>query len=567
MLPGFDLALGFALLYISLIVLLPLSAAFLKTFTMTWAAFWDAVSSPRVVASYRLTFGASFAAALLNAFFGLIVAWVLVRYEFPFKRLIDALVDLPFALPTAVAGIALTAIYAENGWIGQWLPFKVSFTPLGVFVALVFIGVPFVVRTVQPVLEDVNRELEEAAATLGASRWQTFTKVILPIVLPALLTGFALAFARALGEYGSVIFIAGNMPMISEITPLLIITKLEQYDYAGATAIAVVMLVTSFAAAAGDQQPADLGAQAAGGCMNTLVLPTSEPAPRDAAAVARRSATVEAPWVRRVLIGAALLFLTLFLFVPLVTVFYEAFKKGWDVYLAAILEPDARSAIALTLLAAAISVPANLVFGVSAAWAIAKFDFRGKNVLLTLIDLPFCGQPGHRRPDLRAGVRAAGLVRQLVHRQRPEDHLRRARHRAGDDLRHLPLRRARADSADAGAGPGAGRGGARARRQRLADVLARHAAQREMGAAVRRDPVQRAGDGRVRRGQRGLGHIRGQTNTMPLHIEIVYNEYQFAAAFAVASLLALLALVTLGLKYFIEQRVKHQRRAVGDRAE
>ena len=246
-LPGFDLALGFALLYISLIVLVPLSAAFLKTFTMTWPAFWDAVSSPRVVASYRLTFGASFAAALLNALFGLIVAWVLVRYRFPFKRLIDALVDLPFALPTAVAGIALTAIYAENGVIGRWLPFKVSFTPLGVFVALVFIGVPFVVRTVQPVLEDVNRELEEAAATLGASRWQTFAKVILPIVLPALLTGFALAFARALGEYGSVIFIAGNMPMVSEITPLLIITKLEQYDVAGATAIAVVMLLISFA--------------------------------------------------------------------------------------------------------------------------------------------------------------------------------------------------------------------------------------------------------------------------------------------------------------------------------
>ena len=245
-LPGFDLSLGCALLYLGLIVLIPLSAAFLKTFTMTWPAFWEAVSSPRVVASYRLTFGASFAAALLNALFGLIVAWVLVRYRFPFKRLVDALVDLPFALPTAVAGIALTAIYAQNGLVGQWLPFKVSFTPLGVFVALVFIGVPFVVRTVQPVLEDVNRELEEAAATLGASRWQTFTKVILPIVLPALLTGFALAFARALGEYGSVIFIAGNLPMVSEITPLLIITKLEQYDVAGATAIAVVMLVISF---------------------------------------------------------------------------------------------------------------------------------------------------------------------------------------------------------------------------------------------------------------------------------------------------------------------------------
>jgi sulfate transport system permease protein len=245
-LPGFDLALGFALLYTSLIVLIPLSAAFLKTFTLTWQQFLDATTTPRVVASYRLTFGASFLAALLNAFFGLIVAWVLVRYHFPAKRLIDALVDLPFALPTAVAGIALTAIYAQNGLIGQWLPFKVSFTPLGVWVALVFIGLPFVVRTLQPVLEDINREFEEAAATLGASRWQTFTKVIFPILTPALLTGFALAFARALGEYGSVIFIAGNMPMVSEITPLLIITKLEQYVYAGATAIAVVMLVAAF---------------------------------------------------------------------------------------------------------------------------------------------------------------------------------------------------------------------------------------------------------------------------------------------------------------------------------
>jgi sulfate transport system permease protein len=230
----------------SLIVLVPLSAAFLKSFTMTWPAFWEAVASPRVLASYRLTFGASLAAALLNAFFGLVIAWVLVRYEFPAKRLVDALVDLPFALPTAVAGIALTAIWAQNGLIGQWLPFKVSFTPLGVFVALVFIGLPFVVRTLQPVLEDLSRELEEAAATLGASRWQTFRHVIFPILTPALLTGFALAFARALGEYGSVIFIAGNLPMVSEITPLLIITKLEQYDVPGATAIAVVMLAASF---------------------------------------------------------------------------------------------------------------------------------------------------------------------------------------------------------------------------------------------------------------------------------------------------------------------------------
>jgi sulfate/thiosulfate transport system permease protein len=245
-LPGFNLALGFTLLYLCFIVLIPLSAVFLKTFTVSWSTFVETVTSPRVVASYRLTFGTSLLAALVNAVFGLLVAWVLVRYRFPGKRLVDALVDLPFALPTAVAGIALTTLYASNGWIGKWLPFKVSYTPLGVFVALTFIGLPFVVRTVQPVLEDLQRELEEAAATLGASRLQTFAYVIFPALMPALLTGFALAFARALGEYGSVIFIAGNMPMISEITSLLIITKLEQFDYAGATGIAVVMLVTAF---------------------------------------------------------------------------------------------------------------------------------------------------------------------------------------------------------------------------------------------------------------------------------------------------------------------------------
>lgn len=249
-LPGFGLTLGFTLFYLALIVLIPLSAVFLKTFTMTWDAFWSAVTSARVMASYRLTFGASLIGALLNVLFGGIVAWVLVRYKFPCKRFIDALVDLPFALPTAVAGITLTALYSSNGWIGQYLEkvgIKVAFTPLGVVVALTFIGLPFVVRTVQPVLEDAERELEEAAASLGASPWQTFWRVILPNLVPALLTGFALAFARATGEYGSVIFIAGNMPMVSEITPLFIITKLEQYDYAGATAIAVVMLVASFA--------------------------------------------------------------------------------------------------------------------------------------------------------------------------------------------------------------------------------------------------------------------------------------------------------------------------------
>jgi sulfate transport system permease protein len=248
-LPGFGRSLGFTLFYLGLIVLVPLSAAFIKTAALTWDAFWGAVSSPRVVASYRLTFGAAFLAALINAVFGLLVAWVLVRYRFPGRRLADALVDLPFALPTAVAGIALTALYAPGGWIGSLLEpwgIKVAFTPLGVLVALTFIGLPFVVRTIQPVLEDLEPEFEEAAATLGANRLQIFTRVILPTLVPALLTGFALALARAIGEYGSVIFIAGNIPMVSEITPLLIITKLEQYDYRGATALAVVMLLISF---------------------------------------------------------------------------------------------------------------------------------------------------------------------------------------------------------------------------------------------------------------------------------------------------------------------------------
>jgi len=249
-LPGFGIALGFTVLYLSLVVLVPLSAAFQKTFTLSWDAFVAAVTTPRVLASLQLSFGAALAAALLNAIFGLLVAWVLVRYPFHGRRLVDALVDLPFALPTAVAGIALTAVYAPNGWIGKPLAdlfgVKVAFTPLGVLVALAFIGLPFVVRTVQPVLEDLERELEEAAQSLGATRAQTFVRVILPTVAPALLTGFALAFARAVGEYGSVIFIAGNMPMVSEIAPLMIVTKLEQYDVAGATAIAVVMLVASF---------------------------------------------------------------------------------------------------------------------------------------------------------------------------------------------------------------------------------------------------------------------------------------------------------------------------------
>lgn len=248
-LPGFGITFGVTVTYLALIVLIPLSGLFLRTATMSWADFWSTVSDSRALASYRLTFGASLVAAIINSFFGLIVAWVLVRYQFPGRKLFDAMVDLPFALPTAVSGIALTTLYSGNGWIGRWLEplgLKVTCSWLGVVVALTFVGLPFVVRTLQPALEDLEAELEEAAASLGASRWQTFRYVILPPIMPVLLTGFAMAFARALGEYGSVIFIAGNLPMKTEITPVLIYTKLEQYDYAGATAIALVILVSSF---------------------------------------------------------------------------------------------------------------------------------------------------------------------------------------------------------------------------------------------------------------------------------------------------------------------------------
>jgi sulfate transport system permease protein len=248
--PGFGLSLGVTLFYLCLIVLIPLSATVLKASTLTWHEFWHVVTSPRAMASYRLSFGGSLIGATINLFFGVLVAWALVRYKFPGKRLLDSLVDLPFALPTSVAGISLTAIYAPNGWLGKPLEsigIQVGYTRLGVAIALTFIGLPFVVRTVQPVLEDLDKELEEAAASLGAGRLQTFTRVLLPTILPAAITGFTMAFARAVGEYGSVIFIAGNMPMRTEITPLLIVTKLQEYDYAGATAIAVAMLVVSLA--------------------------------------------------------------------------------------------------------------------------------------------------------------------------------------------------------------------------------------------------------------------------------------------------------------------------------
>eukprot|EP01030_Chromulinospumella_sphaerica_P009556 gene9556-9366_t len=535
-LPGFNLTLGFTIFYLSLIVLIPLSALVFKTFTLTWDQFLAAVTGPRVMASYRLTFGASLIAASINVVFGLLVAWVLVRYKFFGKKIVDALVDLPFALPTAVAGISLTALLAGNGWVGQYLEplgIQLAFNPNGVVIALIFIGLPFVVRTVQPVLEDAEKELEEAATCLGATRWQIFTRVIFPSIAPALLTGFAMAFARAIGEYGSVIFIAGNMPMVSEITPLIIIGKLEQYDYAGATAVALVMLV--------------------GG-------PSLKASARRA-----QTGTTESSWVRYSLIGIALVFMFLFLVLPLAAVFTEALRKGFDAYFEALQEPDAWSAIRLTLITAAIAVPLNLVFGVAAAWAIAKYEFKGKAFLTTLVDLPFSVSPvvagliyvlmfgahGWFGPwlqahDIQIIFAVPGIVLATLFVTFPF---------IAREL--IPLMQAQGNDEEQAAIVLGATGWQTFWYVTLPNIkwgliygviLCNARAMGEFGAV-----------------SVVSGHIRGQTNTMPLHVEILYNEYQSVAAFAVASLLALLALVTLVIKSVIEWRHEQDTKAAADK--
>jgi sulfate transport system permease protein len=569
-LPGFGLTLGITVAYLSLVVLIPLAATFLKTASLDWSQFVRAVASPRVLASYRLTFFSALGGALINAVFGFLVAWVLVRYTFPFKRLVDAVVDLPFALPTSVAGISLAAVYAGNGWIGQFLEplgIKIAFTPAGVLVALTFIGLPFVVRTVQPVLEEFEREQEEAAACLGASRWLTFRRVVLPAVLPALLTGFALAFARALGEYGSVIFIAGNVPMKSEITSLLIITKLEQYDYAGATALAVVMLVVSFLMLLliNTLQWYLQRRTRRGRCAMSHDSAALSSVSRTASNAARRADPVTEPrLVRWVLTGIALLFLALFLVVPLVAVFYQALSKGIGFYLEALADPDAVSAIKLTLLTAAIAVPLNLVFGLAASWCIAKFEFKGKALLTTLIDLPFSVSPvvsglvyvllfgaqgwfGPWLQDHNVQIIFAvpGIVLATIFVTFPF---------VAREL--IPLMQAQGNDEEEAAHVLGASGWQTFRRVTLPNVkwgllygviLCNARAMGEFGAV-----------------SVVSGHIRGQTDTIPLHVEILYNEYNFSAAFAVASLLALLALVTLGLKLLAERHMSAELAAARD---
>ena len=574
-LPGFGLSLGITLAYLGLLVLIPLSTVIIKTSSMTWAQLWGTISSDRAIASYGLSIGGALIAAAINVVFGVIVAWVLVRYDFIGRRIVDALVDLPFALPTAVAGIALTATWAPNGWLGKHLHaigIDAAYSRLGVVIALTFIGLPFVVRTVQPVLAALDPRVEEAAATLGATRWQTFWRVIVPALRPAIVTGFALAFARALGEYGSVVFMSGNMPMKTEITPLLIMTKLEQFDYAGATALALVMLIASFAILIvingltwrrARRQAPDVRARppldelsgterGAGrghppGARLVIAPPGQRPLLRQ-----------EPTWVRWLLIAIALGFLAMFLLLPLASVFHAAFADGLAPYLAAIGDGETRAAIRLTLFAAAIAVPLNIGFGLAAAWAITRFQFPGKRVLVTLIDLPFAVSPviagmlfvllfgaqgylgpwlaehevwlfGWRDLDVKiifatpsivivtAFVTVPFVARELIpalEARGPEQEL------AALTLGATPwqtFRRVTLPNIRWSLAYGA--------------ILCAARAVGEFGAV-----------------SVVSGHIRGETNTVPLHVEILYNDFQYQAAFAVSTILIGFALATLAIK-------------------
>jgi sulfate transport system permease protein len=546
-LPGFGPALTLAALSVGLLVVLPLAALVLKAASLSPAEFLRIVTAPRALAAYRLSFGASLAAALLNAAFGLLLAWVLVRYRFPGRAVLDALVDLPFALPTAVAGLTLTALYAPGGAIGRFLAplgLKVAFAPAGVVIALAFVGLPFVVRAVQPVLQEIDPELEEAAGVLGASRAQAFARVLFPNLLPSLLTGFTLAFARALGEYGSIVFISGNLPMRTEIAPLLVVTKLEQYDVAGATAIATVLLLSSFALIA---------------AVNALQAWTRRRAGASAMAASRgfrhSPALDEAPPVRRALIAAAALAMGLFVLVPLASVFLQALQNGPAAWLAAITEPNALAAIRLTLLTAAIAVPLHLVLGLTTAWVAAKFRFRGRGLLLTLVDLPFAvspvvaglmfvllfGRQGLLGPflashDWKVIFAVPGIVLATVFVTFPfvTREVLAVMEAQGNDEEEAALT--------------LGAGGwqtflrvtlPKARWGLIYGVVLCSA--RAMGEFGAVSVVS--------------GHIRGLTNTVPLHVEILYNEYDLPGAFGVASLLGVLALVTLALRKLEEERV------------
>ncbi len=540
-LPGFAPTLAFTLIYLAGFVVLPLAALAVRPWEHGPADVMRTLSDPRALAALRLSFGGAAAAAAVDAVAGLVVAWALVRHRFPGRAALDGLVDLPFALPTAVAGIALGAVYAPNGWIGGLLAplgIKVAYTPLGVFTAMAFVGLPFVVRSVQSVLQDLDPEVEEAAETLGAGPVRRFASVILPTLAPALTAGFALAFARAVGEYGSVIFIAGNLPFRSEIAPLLIVGKLESYDYAGAATLGLAML---------------LGAGAALLLLNLAQFAAARRGRGVAEARASRPAA-RPGGAGLAVIGAAAAWLLVLVAAPLASVFVEALRKGVPAAAAALATPDTLSAIRLTLLLAAVVTPLNTAFGLAAAWAIGKFEFRGKGALTTLLDLPLSvspvvsglvwvllfGMQGWFGPWLGDhGVKVVyalpGMVLATLFVTLPL---------VAREV--LPLMQAQGTDEEAAAAT-LGAGGwstflrvtlPNVRWALLTGVLL--CAARAMGEFGAVSVVS--------------GHVRGRTDTLPLHIEALHDDYDFTGAFACAGLLAGLAVVTLALRTLLERR-------------
>ncbi len=580
-LPGFGLGLGYTMLYLSLLVLIPLAACLVKAADLSLAEFWAAVWTPRAQAAYRLTFTVSLVSALINVALGLAVAWTLVRYEFPGKRFVDALVDVPFALPTAVAGLVYASLYVKDGWLGQFLMpvgFEAAYTRTGIILVLVFTGFPFVVRTVQPVLEDLDAETEEASAILGASRWQTFRRVIFPILIPPALTGFTLAFARSIGEYGSVIFISSNMPFKTEIAPVLIVSRLEEFAYKEAAAIAVMLLAVSFVLLVVVNlierwsQPGSAPKYLSRGTSRFFSLLGLLLTVPFAAEVAQKPleklGRVLAPLTKlipKLWIAFTLLVVGVLIVVPLVNVFAQAFSKGLAAYWSYLVnDPDTRHAVFLTLMVAPVAVALNTVFGVAAAYTIARFRFPGRTILTTLIDLPFSVSPV-----------VAGLVFVLLFGQQTP---------LGDWLKQhgyqvifappglvlatafvtfpfvarelIPVLEANGPEEETAARSLGANGWQMFWRVTLPNIkwglvygviLCNARAMGEFGAIYVVS-----------------GRIGGQTDTMPLRVEKLFQEYNQPAAFALASVLTMLALVTLVIKVAVERKLRAETAATAN---
>jgi sulfate ABC transporter permease protein CysT/sulfate ABC transporter permease protein CysW len=542
--PGFGLSLGVTLTWLCVIVLIPLSSLVFTASGLGFEGFWKVVSSRRVLMGLRTSFSCAFAATAINAFFGVLIAWTLVRYEFPFKRVVDGLIELPFALPTAVAGISLTQLYSDRGIMGGFLGkfgVRAAYSRVGIVIALVFVTVPFVARTIQPVLERLDSRYEESAVTMGAGRAKIWFSVVFPEIFPALLTGFGLAFARALGEYGSVVFIAGNKPFATETAPLLIMTKLQQFDYPGAAAVALVTLAAAFLTL--------FSINAAQMYFSRFLKGESDGA---ATSPQKRGLSLAG----RLSVGVSCAFLFVMLVMPLGLVLFVSLKSGWGVYWAAVSDKYAVSALRLTLLSTVSAVAANTVFALFAAWLATRFDFRGKKTLMTLIDIPFTVSPviaglvfilmfgriGWAYPLLKKyGIEIVfavpGIILAVIFVTFPF---------VAREL--IPILNARGrGEEEAAALMGAG-GWTIFRRITLPNIkwallygviLCSARAMGEFGAVSALS-----------------GHLRGKTNTLPLHVEVLYNDFKTTQAFAVSSLLVILAVLILIARNIVEYREK-----------